>query len=30
MIGFVDGIFFENRFCRMEADGKDQTEPKQI
>jgi hypothetical protein len=30
MIGFVDGIYFEDRFCRMEANRKDQNEPKQI
>jgi hypothetical protein len=27
-VGFRDMICFEGRFCRMEADGKNQTEPK--
>jgi hypothetical protein len=29
-VGFRYRICFEGRFCRMEADGKNQTEPKQI
>jgi hypothetical protein len=29
-VGFRDKICFEGQFCRMEADGKNQTEPKQI
>jgi hypothetical protein len=29
-VGFRDKIYFEGQFCRMEADGKNQTELKQI
>jgi hypothetical protein len=29
-VGFIYRICFEGRFCQMEADGKNQTEPKQI
>ena len=29
-VGFRDRIYFEGRFCRMKADGQNQTEPKKI
>ena len=29
-VGFRDRICLEGRFCQMEADGKNQTKPKQI